>query len=115
MYTDKIKSKVNKINKAFVLNLNSKNEKLKNKLNSLNIQYKFKWEIIVGVNGTSTDIKWKPFSTWKLKDHPNNWWNRDIKEGEIGCAIGHYLMWKQAYEEGHELCMFLEEDFNQIH
>ena len=115
MYTDKIESKLNQIDKAFVLNLNSKNENLKHKLNSLNISNRFKWEIIVGVSGTNTDIKWKPFPTWKLKDHPNAWWNRDIKEGEIGCAIGHYLMWKQAYEEGHELCLFLEEDFNPIH
>ena len=114
MHTDKIESKIKQIDKAFVLNLNSKNENLKTKIFNLGLPYRFKWEIVIGVKGTDTDINWNPFQNWKLKDHVNKWWNRSILEGEVGCAIGHYLMWKQAYDEGHDLCLFLEEDFNQI-
>jgi len=103
------------INKVFVLNLSSKNEKLKEKINNLNIPNKFECEIVLGIKGTNTKIKWKPFPTWELKNHSNFWWNRPLLEGEVGCSLGHYLMWKQAYEEGYELSLFLEEDFNVVH
>ena len=103
-----------KINKAFVLAINTPNEKLVEKIHDLKVPYRYKWEIIRGVRGIDTDIKFKPFSGWQLKDSNNSWWSRPILEGEIGCSIGHWMMWKKAYEEGHDLCLFLEEDFTPI-
>ena len=26
----------------------------------------------------------------------NEWWERPMLDGEVGCALGHYNMWKQA-------------------
>ena len=103
-----------KINKAFILAINTDNNVLIDKINSLSIPHKFAWEILPGVVGTNTDIKWKSFN-WKIKDSNNSWWNRNLKAGEVGCALSHWKAWKQAYDEGHELVLFLEEDFKVIH
>jgi hypothetical protein len=103
-----------KINKAFILSIGTENDVLINKIHKLQMPYRFDWEIVPGVRGVDTDIKFRPFQGWQLKDSNNKWWNRPILEGEIGCSIGHWMMWKQAYDEGHELCLFLEEDFSPV-
>lgn len=103
------------INKTFVLNLNKPNDDVKDNIFKLEIKNYHKWEIMPGVRGVDTNIKFRPFPGWQLKDSNNKWWNRPVLEGEVGCSLGHWSMWKKAYEEGHELCLFLEEDFSPIH
>lgn len=103
------------INKLFVLSLNKPINDIKDNISKLEIQNHHKWEIIQGVRGVDTNIKFRPFPKWQLKDSNNKWWKRPVLEGEVGCSLGHYMMWKRAYNEGHELCLFLEEDFSPIH
>ena len=101
-----------KIEKVFILNIGTGNEELKRKINQLDFPYKVEWEILPGIKGTNTDRLWNSFKTWKIKDSKNSWWNRDLKEGEIGCALSHLQAWEKAYEEGWNCVLFLEEDFN---
>jgi len=102
------------INKVFILNINSKNEELKEKLWTLGIENAYQWEIKPGIKGIQTDLNWSPYVNWKLENSNNHWWNRNLKEGEVGCALSHLKAWEQAYEEGHELVLFLEEDFKSL-
>ena len=101
-----------KIEKVFILNVGTDNSKIKQRITKLNLPNKFEWEILPGIIGTKTNKLWNSFSTWKIKDSKNNWWNRDLKEGEIGCALSHLQAWEKAYEEGWNCVLFLEEDFN---
>jgi GR25 family glycosyltransferase involved in LPS biosynthesis/glycosyltransferase involved in cell wall biosynthesis len=48
---------------------------------------------------------------WKIEDSDNDWWNRDITPGEIGCSISHYEVWKNAQKSEYENILVLEEDF----
>ena len=32
---------------------------------------------------------------WEIDSH-NEWWNRPLKLGEIGCAVSHWLCWQRA-------------------
>ena len=56
------------------------------------------------------DINIKPYSKWKLKGSSNQWWNRELKLGEIGCAISHLRMWEDAYKKEHDFSIFTEDD-----
>ena len=100
-----------KIEKVFILNIGTDNKELKRKVNQLDFPNKVEWEILPGIKGTKTDRLWNPFPKWKLKDSENFWWNRDIKEGEVGCALSHLRAWEKAYKEGYNCVLFLEEDF----
>jgi len=103
------------IKKAYVLNLNTDNKILKERLDRVDLKNPYQWEIVVAIRGINTDIKWNPYLNWQLKDHPNAFWSRPLLEGEVGCSLGHIKMWQKAYNEGHELCLFLEEDFEITH
>lgn len=102
------------INKVFILNINSNNEELKKRIWALGIENAYQWEIKPGIKGIQTDLNWSAYANWKLEDAKNPWWNKNLKEGEIGCALSHLKAWEQAYKEGHELVLFLEEDFKPL-
>lgn len=51
------------------------------------------------------------YKDWKIEGHTNNWWSRDILPGEIGCAMSHWRVWKDAYKNGYKQILVLEEDF----
>ena len=59
--------------------------------------------------------KYNQAKWWKLKNDPklpqNNWWSRDLTPGEIGCGLSHYSTIENAYNEGFENILILEEDF----
>ena len=66
------------------------------------------------VNGfdPKVDFQWSLFN-WKLENSDNSWWNRDMKPGEIGCALSHLSIWKHAYSLNYKI-IILEEDFKPI-
>lgn len=55
------------------------------------------------------DININIYPNWNIESD-NPWWNREIKLGEIGCAISHLRMWEDAYEKGHSVAIFGEDD-----
>jgi glycosyltransferase involved in cell wall biosynthesis/GR25 family glycosyltransferase involved in LPS biosynthesis len=54
----------------------------------------------------------KKHPRWKT-DIDNNWWNREVTDGEVGCALSHVDTWVDAYARNMEITMILEEDFKQ--
>jgi collagen beta-1,O-galactosyltransferase len=46
---------------------------------------------------------------WQISaDNP--WWNRPLKRGEIGCAVSHWLCWKNAHAAHADRALILEDD-----
>lgn len=72
-------------------------------------------ELVQGVNGALVDDdylkqrKLKIYKDWKIESD-NNWWNRDVKPGEIGCALSHYGVWTLIKSRGYKSALILEED-----
>lgn len=72
-------------------------------------------ELVQAIDGTTVnenylkarEIKLFP---WKIESE-NDWWNRDMKPGEKGCALSHFGVWKLIHERGYEGALILEEDF----
>ena len=54
----------------------------------------------------------KKHPRWKI-DNPNRWYNREVTDGEIGCALSHVDVWVDAYCIDREITMILEEDFTE--
>lgn len=50
---------------------------------------------------------------WKIASD-NSWWNRDVLPGEVGCAVSHWRVWKDAYQNGYKRILILEEDFTVL-
>ena len=50
---------------------------------------------------------------WKI-DINNGWWNRNVTDGEVGCALSHVDTWVDSYARDLEVTMVLEEDFKQV-
>ena len=46
---------------------------------------------------------------WEIDSH-NQWWNRPLKLGEIGCAVTHWMCWQRATAQHAERTLVLEDD-----
>ena len=49
---------------------------------------------------------------WKTQSD-NTWWNREVTDGEVGCALSHIDVWVDAYCLDRDEFVVLEEDFDQ--
>jgi GR25 family glycosyltransferase involved in LPS biosynthesis len=67
------------------------------------------------VDGRSpkVDFEWQLFQGWKMRSD-NKYWNREITAGEIGCALSHLSIWKEAFKKGYQNILILEEDFKVL-
>ena len=54
----------------------------------------------------------KKHPNWKI-DSDVNWWNREVTDGEVGCALAHIDAWVDAYGADREITFILEEDFKE--
>jgi len=50
---------------------------------------------------------------WKFNT-PNEWWARDVMDGEVGCSLSHVDAWVDAYAKDHEVVIIFEDDFDQV-
>jgi GR25 family glycosyltransferase involved in LPS biosynthesis len=57
------------------------------------------------------DFDWSLYSSWKIDNHSNSYYNRDILPGEIGCSLSHLSVWKDAKKKNYESILILEDDF----
>ena len=104
------------IDKIYVINLNTPEEVIWQKLADLNIRptncfilnAENGWDIVEGKKQPYN--KFKVADWWKI-DSDNNWWNREVTPGELGCTLSHYYCWKDAYDNNLDTIMILEEDF----
>jgi len=105
-----------KIDKIYVVNLNTDNDNIWQKLRDLNIE-PTQCFILDAINGRDL-VKGRIQSNFKYKTA--NWWentsnnsfhNRKITPDEIGRMLSHYQCVKEAYNEGINNCLILEERF----
>ena len=57
------------------------------------------------------DFEWSLYNSWKIDNHSNSYYNRDILPGEIGCALSHLSVWKDAKKKNYDSILILEDDF----
>lgn len=59
------------------------------------------------------DLPYKKYEGWDLtyRGNKNFWWTRPVTDGEAGGCISHTLCWEDAYQNGYERVMILEDDF----
>jgi GR25 family glycosyltransferase involved in LPS biosynthesis len=71
--------------------------------------------IFDAVDGRSPQVNfpWELFKGWKMRSD-NKYWNREITAGEIGCALSHLSVWKDAFKKGYSKILILEEDFKVL-
>lgn len=55
-------------------------------------------------------FEWSIFQNWNIQDESSKW-NTNITQGELGCAISHYWVWKGAHNSNIGNILLLEEDF----
>ena len=110
-----------KIDYIYIINLQTDNNKIINKLNSVNWPYSINYEILPATNGweiikdkSLVEFDFTPASWWEIKDNENKWYSRQVTPGEIGCTLSHYRCIKKAYEEGYDNVLILEEDFYKL-
>jgi GR25 family glycosyltransferase involved in LPS biosynthesis len=96
---------------ALEKNISEKRAEIIERVNELNLSAQ-QLVLFKAINGFSpvVDFEWSLFP-WKLKDSDNKWWNRDMKPGEIGCALSHLCVWRHAHSQGYKKILVLEEDF----
>ena len=107
-----------KIDFTYIINLNSTNEEIINKLKKIKRDNDINYYILPAINGweivkdqSKSPFKFTLADWWKLKDNTNHFYSRDITPGEAGCMLSHYQCIKSAYEDGFEAILILEEDF----
>ena len=105
-----------KIDKIYVINLNTDQDLIWQKLRDLNIRptdcfildAANGWDIVKGKAKSMYDFK--PANWWKIESNMA-FYNREITPGEIGCMLSHYECVVDAYKAGLNNVMILEEDF----
>ena len=104
-----------KIDYTYIINLNTPNEEIVERLSEAKYTEYFDYYIYPAVNGWDKGLKskykFKNANWWKIKSN-NSFWNREVTPGETGCMLSHYNVIRAAYEEGYETVLILEEDFN---
>lgn len=106
------------INKIYVISLNASDEasqkNIIDRLNDCQFTEGTPFEIVQAFDGRGGDIPddYKTYDGWKLEDSWNDWWNRDMTPGEVGCAISHRIVWERIVTEGvNGRALILEDDF----
>lgn len=59
------------------------------------------------------NLPYKIYDGWDLSKNGNDnfWWIRPVTDGEAGGCISHTQCWEDAYKNGYERIMILEDDF----
>ena len=107
-----------KLNQVYVINLNSDNDKIIEKIHQVDWGYETQYYIYNAVNGWDLDNEedlpnFRVADWWKI-DSENTFYNREVKPGEIGCTLSHYKCIKDAFDSGYENILILEEDFKYL-
>lgn len=108
-----------KIDQIYVINLRSTNEDIVERLDSLGIPYPVDYTILDAINGKdlldgkiNLSVPYQIADWWKIPNHPNSWWSRDVNAAELGCTMSHLKAWSDAIQNGYENIIVLEEDFS---
>tara|TARA_B110000977_G_C11053501_1_gene483195 strand:+ start:688 stop:2112 length:1425 start_codon:yes stop_codon:yes gene_type:complete len=106
-----------KIDFSYIVNLNSSTEEIIDKIKKIPFPYKTSYYVFPAINGWKVvdkpklvPHKFKVADWWKINSD-NDFWNRDVTPGEVGCTLSHYQCIKSAYASGFSGILMLEEDF----
>jgi hypothetical protein len=98
-----------KIDKVYCITLNPSPEKvaeLTNRFADFGLEADFEvWKAVDGRN-PEVDFKYDIFVGWKIRSE-NDYWNREITNGEVGCALSHLTIWKDAYAKKYDNILIL--------
>lgn len=109
-----------KIDNVYVITLDLSPEyqmDLVDRISKLNLPPGTPIEIRQGFLGTrlasEENLPYKIYDGWDLSANGNDnfWWIRPVTYGEAGGCISHTQCWEDAYANGYERIMILEDDF----
>ena len=109
------------IDKIFIVNLERRVDRraeMEARLSELNLpeEVQSKFEFFPAVDGSTIDEDFMKqgnygvWDDWKNTEIPLHFYQRDIRKGEIGCALSHVNIWKRVVEEGLKEVLILEDD-----
>tara|TARA_B110000503_G_scaffold134557_1_gene213769 strand:+ start:769 stop:2148 length:1380 start_codon:yes stop_codon:yes gene_type:complete len=106
-----------KIDFVYIINLNTPNEEIIKKIQQVSFPHNVNYYIFPAISGweilkdpTKSPIKFKSSNWWNI-EHINNFYNRDVTPGEMGCTLSHYQCIEASYSSGYNNILILEEDF----
>ena len=95
--------------KIFIINLKKaymKRERMKSLMNDIGCEFEF----VEAIDGSCVDTsKFKASCHWMDPYH-----HMHITEGEIGCALSHFMVWEKIVESGQDRAIILEDDVEFI-
>ena len=105
---------------TYITTIEDNQEHISNKLQDIIIPNEWKYWIKEGFDAKKFtaetykqyDIKKNPL--WKI-DHSNDWYTRDVTDGEVGCALSHIDIWVDTWADEREATLILEDDFKVEH
>ncbi len=107
-----------KIDYIYVINLNTPEKKIRQKIQDVNWPYDIGYYILPATNGweavkdqSKSRFKFKLADWWKIEDKDKEFYTRDVTPGEAGCMLSHYECIYNAYHDGFENILIFEEDF----
>src|ERR1700679_2428519 len=100
--------------KTFVVNLERRPDRRRRMQQILpagwDVEFTTDWPAPMdGSRITTADLDGYQLFPWQIESS-NEWWNRPLKLGEIGCAMSHLACWRRAAELGAEPVVVLEDD-----
>lgn len=113
------------ISHIYVISLDTSDEfvnSVVDRLNRSNLPNHTGYTIIPAVNGVR-DILHRDnvskfgvslYKDWKLQNTDKEFWAREMSVGEIGCVLSHISVWRDAYKNGYDNILILEEDFEPL-
>ena len=69
------------------------------------------WNACNGKTGENMPSDYGVFKNWVMPNSSSRFYNREITDGEIGCAASHHAVWKDASKNNYKKVLILEEDF----
>ena len=108
------------INKIYVISLNAQDEAAQQdilyRLNQCDFYEGTPFEVVQAYDGRGGQMpqNYSKYDGWKLEDSSNDWWNRDMTGGEVGCAVSHTIVWEKCIFDpsvGDGRVLILEDDF----
>jgi GR25 family glycosyltransferase involved in LPS biosynthesis len=111
-----------KIDFAYIINLNTPHDKIREKLINLKFPYNVNYYITPAINGwevvnapQKSPYKFKLADWWKTAEYGGkNFYSRNVTPGEAGCMLSHYDCIYSGYRDGFKNILILEEDFYSL-
>lgn len=112
-----------KIDKVYIITIDHREEyyeELFERASQLPLGPDVSIEIMPGFVGsrlrTEKGLPYRLYDGWDLsyRGNDNFWWTRPVTNGEAGGCISHTQCWEDAYKNGYERILILEDDFTII-